>query len=343
MTHNYATHYFYQLTSNYGKNWHGSCTYVAWAMLLSYYDTYWRDDYIPEVYDKTVELTNNTMSLAMTSPGILCESRNIALQLKNVSSAEYLEGIEEYISQFFHLKLISMGNNLGFYEDKNKLDSVGIYYDELWELIDYYLYDYIGFSESDIACERVATGVNIDSDDVRAFVVAKLYAGIPVLISMQSEDGSSGHAMVAYDYDSEKDEIYVHTGWSGTKTHVKLSDLAISEKKYTKFVSATALIVKHEHDCTNNYINTDQTATHCSCEFEIHPRYHVYEYTSTSNQYHRYTCIKCGQTGTELHTLPSGDALRKRCRDCNAIVDTTKFPITIYRLKNSALSPDECQ
>ena len=36
----FASYYFLNLQNNFGYNTHGSCGYVAVAMLLSYYDTY---------------------------------------------------------------------------------------------------------------------------------------------------------------------------------------------------------------------------------------------------------------------------------------------------------------
>lgn len=47
----YTTYYFKNLTNNFGYNVKGSCTYVAFDMLLSFWDTYWCDSFIPESYD----------------------------------------------------------------------------------------------------------------------------------------------------------------------------------------------------------------------------------------------------------------------------------------------------
>lgn len=47
----YASQYFKNLNSNFGNNVYGTCTYVAIGMLLSFYDTYWDDNFIDDNYD----------------------------------------------------------------------------------------------------------------------------------------------------------------------------------------------------------------------------------------------------------------------------------------------------
>ena len=37
--------------SQYPENEYGSCSYVAISLLLSYYDAYWSDRFIPDQYD----------------------------------------------------------------------------------------------------------------------------------------------------------------------------------------------------------------------------------------------------------------------------------------------------
>lgn len=40
LKNNFSSHYFKNLTTNYGRNDKGSCTYVALGMMLSFMDTY---------------------------------------------------------------------------------------------------------------------------------------------------------------------------------------------------------------------------------------------------------------------------------------------------------------
>lgn len=103
----YASYYFNNLTENFGNNIKGSCTYIAFAMLLSYYDTYWDDTIIPENYDMITMLSTNGLELNVESPGIYTESSSIAWS--SMSTANYYQAVEQYSNAHFHLKLIQMG------------------------------------------------------------------------------------------------------------------------------------------------------------------------------------------------------------------------------------------
>ena len=48
ITDYFAPYYFSNLNGRFGNNVKGSCTYVAVDMLLSYYDSFWVDDFLPE-------------------------------------------------------------------------------------------------------------------------------------------------------------------------------------------------------------------------------------------------------------------------------------------------------
>lgn len=80
--------YYYHLSDNKLTNNLGICGYTAISMFLSYYDTYWDDNFIPENYDSDpskVLSTNLYSHSNYNSPGInntLAESTNIS-NLKN--------------------------------------------------------------------------------------------------------------------------------------------------------------------------------------------------------------------------------------------------------------------
>ena len=68
---NFVRDYFRNLTENFPTNNSGNCGYVALAMLLSYYDTYWNSDFVPDCYNNP-ELTR-LMSFddsSYSSPGV---------------------------------------------------------------------------------------------------------------------------------------------------------------------------------------------------------------------------------------------------------------------------------
>lgn len=68
---NFRDSYFDNLTKNFGKNYKGSCGYVALGMFLSYYDTYFDDSLIPEAFDIASVGSEKVFYTRRNSPGIL--------------------------------------------------------------------------------------------------------------------------------------------------------------------------------------------------------------------------------------------------------------------------------
>lgn len=261
---NFSTHYFYNLNENYGFNAKGSCTYIALAQLLSFWDTYWDDSVIAENFD-VPSLFNSIdeVNLNLESPGIYEEP-----DLKGMSTQEYYNFVELHSGAYFQLHLISIGKELfGQYKFDDASSPCALSYDQLQELANYYLFSERGFTKNRFALET-ETG-----DLARSFTIKKIKQGIPVEIRMAKKVGnriSGGHAMVAYDYDDDSDKIYVHPGWHNGVTHVTLDNLG-----YNVWWDATAVVPKGAHSESNNYIFSSGYCkhTHCSCEFSIHPSY----------------------------------------------------------------------
>ena len=106
LTDNFATYYFSRLTQNYGNNVKGSCGYVALGMLLSFYDTYWNDNIIPEQYDKCTNLsTNNFNPQTVRSPGIERDDSSAGIY-STPTDAEYVNIINAGADTFYHLFLL---------------------------------------------------------------------------------------------------------------------------------------------------------------------------------------------------------------------------------------------
>ncbi len=320
LSDNCATYYFYNLKTNFGKNDFGSCAYVAVAMLLSYYDTYWRDDYIPEVYDINTSC-NTTPVVSLESPGIKSEK---PLNLYNCEA--YIQSINNYTSTYFHSYLVKNGIDLGFLYSET---SLGLYFYQRVQLMEHYFYNILGLSDTQIGIEyKTTTRYGFDSSqpiessaNIRAYVISKIKQGIPVIVS------NGDHAMIAYDYDQENDDIYVHTGWStGNKTHVNLDTITPNALQ-----NATIIVDNRSHSCTNNFINDatmSRPIVYCACEFDIHPNHHThtYSYIKYSNTMHKKECTLCHHiTDYGNHIFaPGSTAIIKQCVDCHAYIDTSE-------------------
>ena len=104
---NFQTYYFSSLTDNIGNNTKGSCGFVAFGMILSFYDTYWDDCIVPEIYDNSSELVSESILECECSPGITVEPDNIAY----CNQQTYYSNISNYENIYFHFKLLNLYKN----------------------------------------------------------------------------------------------------------------------------------------------------------------------------------------------------------------------------------------
>lgn len=291
LKNNFSSYYFKNLTANYGRNDKGSCTYVALGRMLSFMDTYWDDAVIPETYDVPTVLHDDQFSLDLESPGIYQEPA-----LASLNNQEYYNFIEQHSGSYFQLKLIQRGKEIFHQYKFDQTESpCGLTLNELLDLSQYYI------KNNNLSSKF---SVKYEINNPKQFAINMIQKGIPVEIRCGNTTGS-GHAMVAYDYNSATDTIYVHPGWVGSSTHMSLQDTG-----YTQFWDATAITSSGSHSCTNNYLFTKNyyRHTHCPCESSIHPKgfpNHSHHFTKIkpdgeNKSYHIASCT-CGVWKYESH------------------------------------------
>ncbi len=264
----YATLYFSHLYNNFGSNTHGTCSYVSIGMLLSFYDSYWNDDVIPESYDATSSYSYvipstydfEYPSFDADSPGIASEPWD---DVAGLSTSEYLTYVSQNDSTHFQSKLISLSQTcFGSAKFESSDSPYGMTFSQLLGFLNYYFYDYRGFTTSDFTI----IGENANESSARTYAITKINQGIPVLLIVSSPT-LGGHALIAYDYDSKSDEIYVHPGWKDSSgnalTHVSLSSLG-----FTTINSAVSISVNSSHSHTNNY-HSSRNIDVCSCMYSF--------------------------------------------------------------------------
>lgn len=260
-TEYYAPYYFSNLTENFGRNVKGSCTYVALGMLLSFYDTYWGDSFIPESYDMITMLSSNELSFDIESPGTYQETYSL---VGGLTTSQYYQTVEQYSNFYFHLKLIQMGKEqFGQYKFDSSSSPCGLTYSQLYTLTDYYLYTYLGKTSSEISIVSNIT----QNVSAKVFTISMIKQGIPVILRMGHSNAAGGHAMIAYDYDEASDEIYVHAGWGSSSTHVTLEAI-----NYDDFWDALTIIPHSSHSHSNNYKYSneyEELETHCACNYVL--------------------------------------------------------------------------
>ena len=260
----YAGTYFSNLRNNFGNNSHGTCSYTAVGMLLSFYDSYWDDDFIAEEYDCVSDFTSTTpisqdfefVPFDADSPGIIYETSET---VSGMNIEEYKNFVIENKNIYFQSKLIDLSKNcLGIEKFENSSNPYGMTMSEIKIFTDYYLQDYRQMPVSSVETE-------VRNNNLNNYVLSKVKQGIPVLITAKS-DTLGGHAMIAYDC-NENGDIYVHTGWKNSNgnslTHISLKDIG-----FTELVGAMTLNVKTAHSHSRNYHSTNDNNI-CSCMYRF--------------------------------------------------------------------------
>ena len=232
----YASLYFYNQRQHFPLNSHGTCSYVAISQLLSFWDSYCDDWFVDEKYEEvaTFETTSSSNqildipSFDVESPGLKGESYG---QVWRMSTSAYLDFANKHDDEYLQCHLINMACSLfgdARFESSNNPYGFSLY--EQTSLLNRYLSYERGITNRD-AVLSVMENYNIE--DLKEFVVGKVTSGSPVILNLYTKYGY--HAVVAYDYDSKRDELYVHPGWrvpgSTALTHVSLGQIGSSFAK----------------------------------------------------------------------------------------------------------------
>lgn len=252
----YESVYFANLRENIGNNRFGSCSYVALSMLLSFYDSYWNDLFIPETYDVEPASVFTTYSSAdFSSPSFYAESPGISFEptsdIDSLSLDDYLLYVATNSDLYFQCKLISLSQTyFGSAKFEDESNPFGMTFSDISAFLTYYLYQYRNFTTSQVLIDSCN-----DANIVRSYAISKIKAGIPVILRSESPS-LGGHAFIAYDYDDDSDEIYVHTGWRDENSGKTLSHVSLSSTGFTNLSDALSLNVLMLSGFSYNYHST---------------------------------------------------------------------------------------
>ena len=239
----FASYYFAHLSDNIGYNSNGTCVYVAAGMIMSFWDTYWDDSIINESYESSPGIVDDYHSfLETTSPGIINDDIWQTYQY-NMSYSSF---IENYYQYYFHLLLLKLGKtDFGYYNyDLDYLNTI--------ELLRYYIFDYKNYGAGNVALRYGASSVKND-------VIYYVTRGIPVVLGIEKSDGTDAHAVVAYDYDSNTNNLYCHFGYINGPTHA-----TPESQGYTTYLDYVAYDFLNTHTHTNNYKDSTNNSI-CPC------------------------------------------------------------------------------
>ena len=221
---NFANYYFSNLRSNYSLNAHGTCSFVSIGMLLSYYDTYLDDNFIPNAFEQNTFIEPNENGTIIPkdveSPGVVSEDYDLITSMDEVDYEDYVVDNPNASFQNF-LMMYACENTDGFTFDSFN-HGLGMSIGVQVELLNSYLSDYVGLQNSVFSY----TNAGYSQYQLKNLIKQHIDNGEPVIINFRPNI-IGDHSAIAYDYDG--DDIYVHTGWKDANgdslTHVKLDDL----------------------------------------------------------------------------------------------------------------------
>lgn len=259
----YLEAYYSGLTQNMGENVRNSCGYVSLAQILSFYDSYLDDSIVPEKYDIISSGSDSNINGRSNSPGVMNDKVVVD------TGAEYLDEMYRLKDQSLHAKLITIGNELGYYgtdahgvvkrlEEGNECLTT---LSERIEILKAYL-DEIGFAGKYTIHNALDQIPVVNQVNLESFVIQNIKQGYPVVLgAKEKESDEIGHVMVCHSYDGQNIRCNLGTTRYGFSYNVK--------SKFHYFTDAIVLQFKdmtHKHSYNYEIVSSGKKTQHCYCE-----------------------------------------------------------------------------
>jgi hypothetical protein len=332
------------------------------AMLLSYYDVYWNDNFVANGYeqDATYDSTSNAFksSTLKTENSILenmhkeYEKGGGTLDIIPYLQPLYLDFVTTHQKKdFLHLDLIGMGIDAGYYDGIFQIDEYSTNFNQTAHLLDIYFDnifgEYIYFdplnSNSvlgenppiDIKILDTAT-IGVSHNDVVDKMHELVNDGIPVMY--RGSNGNSGHAMIAFSTEKDSNgnivDCNLHTGWTD-RYHDTLSST-----EYNSDIAILWLEIDESqipHVCCDNFVVGDEKSCSCRVYGDLHPK-HIHEagntYFSMGVEVHNVKCAWDNAALVELHHfadyIQTSNTTHTGFCDCGYVVQNLPHQFTEF-------------
>ena len=258
--------YFQNLTTYSPNNNIGSCGFVSLIQTMSFYDTFYNDDVIPNVYDVGNTSALNEAQAKAQSPGVLKQSYSGS---GYPTYYQYAHGTQntDLQSRLTVLHNVHTTHN----------DNDGTHYDEDGNLVPNFNYS-IGAWDYENALDHLyannsIVSVNLFHDMSQSsyidLIEDTIDSGNPIIVHIQKRDALGNafahHSVVAYSYD--EGGIYANFGWGASAN----SNLLLGGTAgYTEIYYAATLnysSLGHRH--SNNYIINGKSYCGCNISDEV--------------------------------------------------------------------------
>lgn len=342
-------------------NPYGSCPYVAMSMLLSFYDSYWDDDFIVEDLDWDNGVFNSaTETLSSTFSATSERQAWIDWQINHPDSS-FIDYELANQSNYLQPYLISLGRFAGYHPNVEE-DGYGLSPQEVISFLRSYLYNVRGFTEEQIqVCYKVEFIFGATQSEVNQAVIEQISKGFPVIYrgstyNLDNEIDSlddlfnirQGHVMLAYDTSDEQNyedrTIYLHKGYNGNPENTQTNPYTTVEETEYQYVNVAIWLEINEdllpHDCSNNYYDEYTGSYVCACNvyYQTHDS-HIHFYHDEYNVLEHFGECICGNViSEETHNFKyssiTSTTHHKECRGCNYEITVNHYYDTFEILED---------
>lgn len=251
--------YFQNLYAYSANNSVGSCGFVSLIQAMSYYDSFYNDNIIPETYDKFDSNQTSEASVKLVSPGVLN-------QAYSSSYGTYYQFCHDTMADNFQSKLTVLKNQL------NGTDNNGTHLDGDGNTVNNFTtsiggWDYQSLLNSLYSGSGVSVSVteyaNKSNSEFVSIIKSIINNGDPAVVHIKKFDSLGVqigyHSVVAYEYDESG--IYANFGWGSGSTHYQLLGGTAGYTLITQVYSLDYSSNEHVH--SNNYVISSKG--HCGC------------------------------------------------------------------------------
>ena len=307
-----------EIVSHYPSNSVGSCAYTAMSLLLSFYDAYCDNRFVPDKYESAGLIDNITgeirkeYHLNLENKELYYALMDYVNATEEVSSINeipldkkkelYDQFIKERSRDFFQLYLISLGKIMGYHNDDPL--SYGMSDEEIVGFLEHYFKYISGFPQGKVVVKMKTEGLFTSREDLFEIAKKQIKAGFPVIYTGEGinsdndapnldngDNEKTGHVMLLYELTKDEQDIVLSRCWNGKETQTFYNN----DYEFNPTIIYLD-ISELGHNCSANYFQgaNDQEGF-CICKiFSKHPNHeHNYQGKAYDESYHWNRCL-CG-------------------------------------------------
>lgn len=305
--------YFSNLVDYSPINSCNSCAYVSLIQCLSFYDSFYNDNIIPEKYDRNKNDATKLIDAVTVSPGVLRASYPRCNPDAGTRDLKFYNHVLENASFDYQMYLMKIGNEIAGNSPLDYSCRTAMW--NYSSLLSKMTSD-LGMPEIQFTYMQELSFEKIKSTSVQADFKTYIKKGIdsnnPVVLHLSRFDSTGSrtfyHSVVAYDYDN--DHIYANFGYGADMTHESIDSYYVSEAGIFDLSNV------EENHSSNYYLNQE---TYCGCKIMQHTHAYINGYGVYDETQHMTYC-SCGDYVLQNHSIEtiynSAAAEIKYCAKC---------------------------